>query len=103
MYHVPWIALISAKRWRLDVLTFLIHGFDLKLINLPLQYIKLVVQRWKRFPINLVVFGERPKNSPNIIFHKKISNGGTLVILQLTRIPPIIDCSDMKENFWPLF
>jgi hypothetical protein len=28
MYHVPWIALISAKRWRLDVLTFLIHGFD---------------------------------------------------------------------------
>ena len=27
MYHVPWIALISAKRWRLDVLTFLIHGF----------------------------------------------------------------------------
>ena len=23
-----WIALISAKRWRLDVLTFLIHGFD---------------------------------------------------------------------------
>jgi hypothetical protein len=25
--NVPWIALISAKRWRLDVLTFLIHGF----------------------------------------------------------------------------
>ena len=29
MYHVQWIALISAKRWRLDVLTFLIHGFEL--------------------------------------------------------------------------
>ena len=28
VYHVPWIALISAKRWRLDVLTFLIHGFE---------------------------------------------------------------------------
>ena len=27
VYHVPWIALISAKRWRLDVLTFLIYGF----------------------------------------------------------------------------
>ena len=28
VYHVPWIGLISAKRWRLDVLNFLIHGFD---------------------------------------------------------------------------
>ena len=28
MYHVPWIAFFSAKRWRLDVLTFLIKGFD---------------------------------------------------------------------------
>ena len=27
MYHVPWIALFSAKRWRLDVLTFPIKGF----------------------------------------------------------------------------
>jgi hypothetical protein len=27
VYQVPWITLISAKRWRLDVLTFLIHGF----------------------------------------------------------------------------
>ena len=27
VYHVLWIVLISAKRWRLDVLTFLIHGF----------------------------------------------------------------------------
>ena len=24
---VPWIALFSANRWRLDVLTFLIKGF----------------------------------------------------------------------------
>ena len=30
VYHVPWIALISAKRWQLDVLTFLIHGFGLE-------------------------------------------------------------------------
>ena len=29
VYHVPWIALNSAQRWRLDVLTFLIHGFGL--------------------------------------------------------------------------
>ena len=27
MYHVAWIALFSAYRWRLDVLTFLIKGF----------------------------------------------------------------------------
>ena len=27
MYHVPWIALFSANRWRLDVSTFLIIGF----------------------------------------------------------------------------
>ena len=27
MYHVPWIALFSAKRWQLDVLTLLIKGF----------------------------------------------------------------------------
>ena len=27
VYLVPQIALISAKRWRLDILTFLIHGF----------------------------------------------------------------------------
>ena len=27
VYHLPWIALISAKRWRLDALTFVIHGF----------------------------------------------------------------------------
>ena len=30
MYHVPWIALISAKRWQLDVLTFLIHVFAVR-------------------------------------------------------------------------
>ena len=28
VYHVPWIALISAKRWWLGMLTFLIHGFE---------------------------------------------------------------------------
>ena len=28
MYHVQWIALFSANRWRLDVLTFLIKGFE---------------------------------------------------------------------------
>ena len=28
-YHVPWIALFLANRWRLDVLTFRIKGFDL--------------------------------------------------------------------------
>ena len=28
MYHVPLIALYSAHRWRLDVLTFLIKGFS---------------------------------------------------------------------------
>ena len=27
VYHVPWIALFSANRWRLDVLTFHIKGF----------------------------------------------------------------------------
>ena len=25
---LPWIALFSAKRWRLDFLTFFIHGFE---------------------------------------------------------------------------
>ena len=25
--NIPWIALFSANRWRLDVLTFLIKGF----------------------------------------------------------------------------
>ena len=30
MYHVPLIALISAKRWRRDVLTFFIHGFGIQ-------------------------------------------------------------------------
>ena len=29
MVHVPWIALISANRWQLDVLTFLILGFGI--------------------------------------------------------------------------
>ena len=29
MYYA-WIALISTKRWQLDVLTFLIHGFAFK-------------------------------------------------------------------------
>jgi hypothetical protein len=45
VYHVPWIALISAKRWRLDVLTFLINGFaqnnvqkDRKIIYSTWQY-----------------------------------------------------------------
>ena len=28
VYHVPWIALFSAYRWHLEVLTFLIKGFD---------------------------------------------------------------------------
>ena len=32
MYHVPWIALFSANRWRLDVLTFLIKGFEFPLV-----------------------------------------------------------------------
>ena len=27
--YVPWIVLFSADRWPLDVLTFLIHGFDI--------------------------------------------------------------------------
>ena len=28
---VPWIALFSANRWRLDIQTFLIKGFDANL------------------------------------------------------------------------
>ena len=28
VYHVPWIALSSANRWRLDILTFLVKGFE---------------------------------------------------------------------------
>ena len=31
VYHVLWIALFSAIRWRLDVLTFLIKGFGAKI------------------------------------------------------------------------
>ena len=37
MYLVPFIALISAKRWRLDVLIFLIHGFYFFSIPTKLQ------------------------------------------------------------------
>ena len=33
VYHVQWVTLISAKRWRLDVLTFLTHGFEDYLTN----------------------------------------------------------------------
>ena len=33
VYHVPWIALFSANRWYLDVLTFLIKGFSLDCNN----------------------------------------------------------------------
>ena len=33
VYHVQWVALISAKRWWLDVLTFRIHGFEDYLTN----------------------------------------------------------------------
>ena len=31
VYHAPWIALFSANRWRLDVLTFLLKGFGVSL------------------------------------------------------------------------
>ena len=36
MYHVPWLALFSANRWCLNVLTFLIKGFvfDNKNVNI---------------------------------------------------------------------
>ena len=42
VYHVPWIALISAKRWRLDVLTFLIHGFGSDSIFLVIKRIRQI-------------------------------------------------------------
>ena len=53
MYHVPWIALISAKRWRLYVLTFLIHGFTRNDFRLSEQW---VFYFWKCFhDCNLVM------------------------------------------------
>ena len=40
----PWVALISAKRWRLDALTFLIHGFEDYLTNFMSCSILLKIQ-----------------------------------------------------------
>ena len=37
--YTPWIALFSAKRWRHDVLTFLIKGFDICHSNVLAQEI----------------------------------------------------------------
>ena len=52
MYHVPWIALFSAKRWRLDVLTFLIKGFAQKVLtNLIFSRIHTLSLTWLGFII----------------------------------------------------
>ena len=94
MYYA-WIALISTKRWQLDVLTFLIHGFAFKNLQnfLVIMALSTLWIQVKFSSISLQKFPPRKWRSELALFKRDVQSIHNQGLLRQVVLSP-----DLEEH-----